>query len=86
VKRQIAERGVLATLGAAPRPARSALRALGIDVVDRAFAKAPKDGLRRLVAGTCVSNVWAPTVTITMTADGHVGSRLSGGASALRVD
>ncbi len=63
---------------------RATLQQLAADVVDRAFAQAGRNGLKQLVAGTCLSNVWAPTITVTMKADG-VSGRWSPARSAVHV-
>jgi hypothetical protein len=71
LKRRIAELGVAAV-------ARSTLRQLSLDVVERAFSTKAATGLGRLVDGVCVHDVWAPRVTIAMSADGVVSKALAG--------
>ena len=80
----IAEIGVDAIVSDAPLAARSTLRELAGRSVDRAFRLGHNKVLVRLVNGTCVAKVWAPTVTVTMTAGGRVHSSLSGSTKSLR--
>ena len=72
VKHQIADRGIASVLRlrAQGRPLDPAV--LALDVVDQAFAKQGRNGLKGLVSGTCVAKVWAPMVTVTMSSSGVV--------------
>ncbi|MGB0099340.1 MAG: NHL repeat-containing protein [Nocardioides sp.] len=87
VKRRIAELGVTATLReSSVTRGRATLRRLAHDVVGHAFAGAPRRGLKRIVRGSCVTKVWAPRITITMTAAGSVTDAVSGRARRWDVD
>ena len=73
VKNQIADRGIASVMkGAGFKTGRSTLQNLALDVVDQAFAKAGRNGLKQLVNGQCVANVWAPTISVTMDPTGVV--------------
>ncbi|MET0526243.1 MAG: SMP-30/gluconolactonase/LRE family protein [Nocardioides sp.] len=87
VKHQIADRGIASVMkGAGFRTGRSTLQNLALDVVDQAFDKAGRNGLKQLVAGQCLANVWAPTISVTMTADGTTTNTVSGTVKGLRIN
>ena len=86
VKHKIADRGMAKVLAKSKvKAGRATLQQLAADVVDRAFARAGRNGLRQLVAGTCLSNVWAPTITVTMKTDGSMSDGVSGTVRRLHV-
>ncbi len=86
VKQQIADRGIASVLaGSGLKAGRSTLQKLALDVVDQAFAKQGRNGLKGLVSGTCLSKVWAPMVTVTMDSTGVVTDSLSGTTKGLSV-
>jgi hypothetical protein len=87
VKHQIADRGIASVMkGAGLLTGRSTLQNLALEVVDEAFDKAGRNGLKQLVAGQCVANVRAPTISVTMTAGGTMTNAVSGTVKGLKVN